>query len=40
MNEQYYGEPVVTRPIVMEGKYINTHADNLRDALAKIAISE
>ncbi len=40
LNEEYYGEAVVTRPIVMEGKHINRHADNLRDALAKISKAE
>ncbi len=40
LNEEYYGELLVTRPIVMEGKYINRHADNLRDALANISRAE
>ena len=40
LNEEYYGELVVTRPIVMEAKHINPHADNLRDALADLAKAE
>ena len=34
LNKEYYGAEVVTRPIVMEGKYRNAHADSLRRALA------
>ena len=34
LNKEYYGAEVVTRPIVIEGKYRNAHADSLRRALA------
>ena len=40
LNEEYYGAPAITRPIVMEAKHINRHADNLRDALANISKAE
>lgn len=36
LNKEYYGAEVVTRPIVLEGKYRNTHADPLRNALANM----
>jgi len=36
LNKEYYGEEVVSRPIVIEGKYRNAHADPLRNALANM----
>lgn len=36
LNKEYYGAEVGTRPIVVEGKYSNTHANSLRKALANV----
>ena len=36
LNKDYYGEEVVSRPIVIEGKYRNPQADPLRNALANM----
>ena len=36
LNGEYYGAEVTSKPIVMEGKHRNPHADPLRNALANM----
>ena len=36
LNKEYYGAEVGSRPIVLEGKHRNPHADPLRNALANM----
>ena len=36
LNKEYYGVEVGTRPIVVEGKHRNAHANSLRNALANM----
>ena len=40
LNGDYYGQDVLTKTIVLEGKHRNTHADPLRNALATMPTTE
>ncbi len=40
LNGEYYGEEVLTKPIVIEGKHRNPQADPLRNALATMPTEE
>jgi len=40
LNGDYYGQEVLTKPIVLEGKFRNAHADPLRNALATMPTTE